>query len=211
MTEEDLLHEAGHPATYAVASYEAGSGMTRRQFLKGAVTGLTALKLPNITENMSLAAQEKMFFNMLDAWRDWVKAANKLAPALDLDAYTSLDVADGDLRGFLERMEYNDVSDDAVTEMLENGGLKKLQSAINASQRAVMSEAAKQGEAKGTTEKEAPFVPTKEQLAARDALEKLYAKMQGRPEFKDEYGNVNFKEFVSELLSKYFSCVILMA
>jgi len=201
LTEEDLLHEAGHAATYAVASYEAGSGMTRRQFLKGAVTGLTALKLPNITENMSLAAQEKMFFNMLDAWRDWVKAANKLAPALDLDAYTSLDVADGDLRGFLERMEYNDVSDDAVTEMLENGGLKKLQSAINASQRAVMSEAAKQGEAKGTTEKEAPFVPTKEQLAARDALEKLYAKMQGRTEFKDEYGNVSFKEFVSELLS----------
>lgn len=42
---------------------------------------------------------------------------------------------------------------------------------------------------------------TKEQLAARDALEKLYAKMQGRAEFKDEYGNVSFKEFVSELLS----------
>ena len=42
---------------------------------------------------------------------------------------------------------------------------------------------------------------TKEQLDARDALEKLYAKMQGRPEFKGEYGNVSFKEFVSELLS----------
>lgn len=46
-----------------------------------------------------------------------------------------------------------------------------------------------------------PDTLTKDQLAARTALEKLYAKMQARPEFKDEYGNVSFKEFVSELLS----------
>lgn len=46
-----------------------------------------------------------------------------------------------------------------------------------------------------------PDTLTKDQLAARTALEKLYAKMQDRPEFKDEYGNVSFKEFVSELLS----------
>jgi hypothetical protein len=46
-----------------------------------------------------------------------------------------------------------------------------------------------------------PDTLTKEQLDARTALEKLYAKMQERPEFKDEYGNVSFKEFVSELLS----------
>lgn len=42
---------------------------------------------------------------------------------------------------------------------------------------------------------------TAEQLAARTALEKLYAKMQGRTEFAREYGNVSLKEFVSELLS----------
>jgi hypothetical protein len=46
-----------------------------------------------------------------------------------------------------------------------------------------------------------PDTLTKEQLDARTALEKLYAKMQERPEFKDEYANVSFKEFVSELLS----------
>jgi len=199
LTEEDLLHEAAHAATNAVASYEAKEfGMTRRQFLQGAGAVLTAVKLPDIPANLSLAEQERMFFNMLDAWGNWVKAAKKLAPTLDLDSYTSLDVADRDLRGFLEQMEYNEVSDADVVEMLQDGGLKKLQSAINASQRAIMSEATKQGEGKPTKEK---FVPTKEQLAARDALEKLYAKMQERPEFKDEYGNVSFKEFVSELLS----------
>lgn len=200
LTEEDLLHEAGHAATNTVASYETEGGMTRRQFLKGAVTGLTALKLPNITENMSLAAQEQMFFDMIDAWRGWVRAANKIAPALKLDPYINLNVADRDLRGFLTELEYNEVSDHAVVELLENGGLKKLQSAINASQRAIMAEATKTGEGKAEAQKET-FTPTKDQLAARTALEKLYAKMQGRPEFKDEYGNVSFKEFVSELLS----------
>lgn len=200
LTEEDLLHEAGHAATNAVASYEAEGGMTRRQFLKGAVTGLTALKLPNITENMSLAAQEEMFFDMLQAWDGWVKAASKIAPALKLSSYTNLDVADRDLRGFLELLEYHEVSDDAVVEMLKNGGLKKLQASINASQRAIMAEAAKTSEGKTEAQKET-FKPTKDQLAARTALEQLYAKMQGRPEFKDEYGNVSFKEFVSELLS----------
>jgi hypothetical protein len=200
LTEEDLLHEAGHAATNTVASYETEGGMTRRQFLKGAVSGLTAMKLPNITENMSLAAQEQMFFEMLDGWRDWVRAADKLVPSLKLDAYGSLDVANRDLRGFLEQLEYNEVDDRVVTEMLENGGLKNLQASINASQRAIMAEAAKTGEGK-VEPREKPFVPTKEQLAARNALEKLYAKMQGRPEFKDEYANISFKEFVSELLS----------
>jgi hypothetical protein len=200
LTEEDLLHEAGHAATNTVASYETEGGMTRRQFLKGAVSGLTAMKLPNITENMSLAAQEQMFFEMLDGWRDWVRAADKLVPSLKLDAYGSLDVANRDLRGFLEQLEYNEVDDRVVTEMLENGGLKNLQASINASQRAIMAEAAKTGEGK-VEPREKPFVPTKEQLAARTALEKLYAKMQGRPEFKDEYANISFKEFVSELLS----------
>jgi len=200
LTEEDLIHEAGHAATNAVASYEAEAapGMTRRQFLQGAAAGLTSIKLPNIPTNLSLAEQERMFFNMMDAWYDWVNTVEKLAPSLRLDPYTSLGVADSDLRGFLTRLEYNEVTDYEIAGMLEDGGLKKLQSAINASQRAIMSEAAKQGEGKAAKER---FIPTKEQLAARDALEKLYAKMQGRAEFKDEYGNVSFKEFVSELLS----------
>ena len=201
LTEEDLLHEAGHAATNAVASYEPKEfGMTRRQFLKGAASGLTAMKLPSIGENLSLEAQERLFFEMLDGWRSWTKAANKVAPALDLDPYINLSVADRKLREFLTQLEYNEVSDDAVVEMLENGGLKKLQSAINASQRAIMAEATKTGEGKAEAQKET-FTPTKEQLDARTALEKLYAKMQSRPEFKGEYANVSFKEFVSELLS----------
>lgn len=201
LTEEDLLHEAGHAATNTVASYEPKEfGMTRRQFLKGAASGLTAMKLPNIGENLSLEAQERLFFEMLDGWRSWTEVANKIAPALKLDPYINLSVADRDLRGFLTELEYNEVGDYQVAEMLENGGLKKLQSAINASQRAIMAEATKTGEGKAEAQKET-FTPTKEQLDARTALEKLYAKMQSRPEFKGEYANVSFKEFVSELLS----------
>lgn len=201
LTEEDLLHEAGHAATNAVASYEPKEfGMSRRQFLKGAASGLTAMKLPSIGENLSLDAQERLFFEMLDGWNAFVASANKLMPSLKLDPYINLGVADRDLRGFLTQLEYNEVGDWQVAEMLENGGLKKLQSGINASQRAIMAEATKTGEGKAEARKET-FTPTKEQLDARTALEKLYAKMQTRPEFKDEYGNVSFKEFVSELLS----------
>lgn len=214
MTEEDFLHEMSHPVTMAALNWKpAGLQMSRRQFLQSAAASLGALKLPQASANMSLEAQERMFFNMLDSWQSWFETARSTVPAgigsaLEFSSFDFvIDSAygtDKELGGLLYNLEYaEEISPGQIEAFLKDGGLKKLEQTLQNARSAVadfVKERTKLSEGKAQEAKPS-FELNKEQQQARADLENLLEQVKQDKTLKEEYGAKDIKEFVAELLS----------
>jgi hypothetical protein len=212
MTEEDLLHELVHAVTLAALDWKpAGSQMSRRQFLQGAAATIGALKLPNISTDLTLKAQENLLFDMLDSWYNWFDVVSKALPASirnspNFDSFGFLSESayglDKRLGNFIYEREYADDALD-VADLLKDGGLKKLETALQNARGSVVQfvkEKTQLTDAKAKETKPA-FELNKAQQQARADLEKLLEQVQQDKTLKEEYGAKDIKEFVAELLS----------